>query len=142
MLSQLQIHPSANELHIPLKEEMKGRYIFRRYEKTSAGFSMSLDKPISPGMMGGWVKRVGELLGFERNTICYNLRYMAGNNLDQQGKSFEFPFIDSQGCERLAYQVGRLMGYYTKESCVETARLPQMHRSGNALHVAAVSTFN
>lgn len=75
-----------------MKEEIKGRHIFRRYEKTSAGLSMSLDKPISQGMMGGWVKRVGELLGFERNTICYNLRYMAGNNLDQKGKSMTFPF--------------------------------------------------
>lgn len=34
-------------------------------------------------MMGGWVKAVGNILGFERDTISYTLRYMAGNNFDQ-----------------------------------------------------------
>lgn len=43
------------------------------------------EKPITQGMMGGWVKAIGKILGFKRNTICYNLRYMAGNNLDQHG---------------------------------------------------------
>lgn len=44
------------------------------------------EQPIKQGMMGGWVKRIKMLLGFERSTICYSLRYMAGNNLDQDGE--------------------------------------------------------
>ncbi|KAG6354084.1 hypothetical protein INS49_005055 [Diaporthe citri] len=88
MLSELHVHPSGNELPLSLKDEIKGRYIFRRCVKTSIGFSMS-NQPISQGMMGGWVKRIGLLLGFERNTICYSLRYMAGNSLDQHGSISE-----------------------------------------------------
>ncbi|CAN8106110.1 unnamed protein product [Discula destructiva] len=40
-------------------------------------------QPISQGMMGDWVKRIGKILGFENNTIAYSLRYRAGNMLDQ-----------------------------------------------------------
>lgn len=38
-------------------------------------------------MMGGWVKRIGTICGFKRNTICYTLRYAAGNKLDENGMS-------------------------------------------------------
>jgi hypothetical protein len=37
--------------------------------------------------MTSWVKRVGEIIGYKNNTICYSLRYMAGNSLDQSGTS-------------------------------------------------------
>lgn len=83
-LGELRIHPSTNELALPFKEEVQDKYVFRQCDKTSTGFVMS-DKPISQGMMSSWVRRIGKLLGFKRNTICYNLRYMAGNNLDQDG---------------------------------------------------------
>ena len=82
---KLLIHPSGNELPLSLKEEMRDQYIFRQTEKTPMGFVMSQNR-ISQATMSGWVKRIGVLLGFERNTISYNLRYMAGNKMDQNGK--------------------------------------------------------
>lgn len=81
---ELRIHPSGNELPLSLKEDMKDQYIFRQTEKTPMGFVMSQNR-ISQAAMSGWVKRIGVLLGFERNTISYNLRYMAGNKMDQNG---------------------------------------------------------
>lgn len=90
MLSTLRVHPSSRELQLPFKDDIKQWHIFRRCEKTCVGFTMS-DQPITQGMISAWVKRVGKLLGFEKNTICYSLRYMAGNNLDQHGACHCFP---------------------------------------------------
>lgn len=84
-LAELGPSPQARELPLDLKDDILDRYVFRKCEKTSLGIVMA-DQPITQGMMGGWVKRIGKLLGFERNTICYTLRYAAGNNLDEDGK--------------------------------------------------------
>ncbi|KAH6953926.1 hypothetical protein BKA56DRAFT_681701 [Ilyonectria sp. MPI-CAGE-AT-0026] len=43
---------------------------------------MSLTEPITYGMMAAWIKRTGEILGRLYTTICYSLRYNAGNELD------------------------------------------------------------
>lgn len=90
-LSELDIHPEASELPFHIKEEMKDRFIFRQCEKLSTGWEMC-EKPITPGMMGATVKRIGRILGFKRNTICYSLRYMAGNNLNESGMYSQFDF--------------------------------------------------
>ncbi|CAJ2503094.1 Uu.00g104880.m01.CDS01 [Anthostomella pinea] len=82
LLSRLKIHPSGNELPLSLKPELNDVHLFRRTKKTLAGFVMS-EEPITYDTMRTWINRIGKLLGFEHNTICYNLRYMAGNNLDQ-----------------------------------------------------------
>ncbi|KAI0448477.1 hypothetical protein F5B21DRAFT_510101 [Xylaria acuta] len=44
---------------------------------------MSKDQPITSNMMGAWVRKIGELSGFEHSTVCYSLRYMAGNTMDR-----------------------------------------------------------
>lgn len=84
-LSELKIDPNDSELPLCFKEDILNHYVFRQCKKTASGFTMA-QEPITQGTMAGWVKRIGKLLGFERNTICYSLRYMAGNNLDQHGK--------------------------------------------------------
>lgn len=84
-IADLDIHNGDNELPLPTKQEIHKDYVFRRAVRTLTGYQMSAQR-IEKGVMGGWVKRVGELLGFEHPTICYNLRYMAGNNMDQHSK--------------------------------------------------------
>lgn len=86
-LCELRVHPTSNELPLTLRPELNDTHIFRRAERTVTGFKTSEKKPIGYSMMSKWVKRIGLLLGFEHNTICYNLRYMAGNKLDQSGAS-------------------------------------------------------
>ncbi|KAI1261826.1 hypothetical protein F5Y18DRAFT_193700 [Xylariaceae sp. FL1019] len=46
------------------------------------GFILS-NEGITRGVTTKGVNRIGELLGFEHSTICYNLRFMAGNNMDR-----------------------------------------------------------
>lgn len=84
-LDKLEIHPKSNELRLTIKKELRKVPIFRQVEKTMDGYQMSLTKSITTVQMGQWVKRLGELTGFESNTICYCLRYMAGNKMDQNG---------------------------------------------------------
>lgn len=83
-LEGMAIHDDEPELCIPLRDDILNVLIFRRADRDLHGYVMS-EKPISLSMMGGWVKRIGELIGFKSNTICYSLRYMAGNALDQSG---------------------------------------------------------
>ncbi|KAI0465727.1 hypothetical protein F4859DRAFT_507826 [Xylaria cf. heliscus] len=64
ILNKLRIHPSRNEFPLHLRSNLNNIFIFRRAVKSIT-------------------RRIGVLLGFEHNTISYNLRYMAGNNLDQ-----------------------------------------------------------
>ncbi|KAI8954520.1 C2H2 finger domain protein [Xylaria longipes] len=82
ILNKLRIHPSGNEFPLYLRPELDNVFIFRRAAKSMTGYTIS-DAPIGYDMMSKWIKRIGVLLGFEHNTISYNLRYMAGNNLDQ-----------------------------------------------------------
>lgn len=83
-LAHLDIHEGEFELLLPLKKELENVPVFRRTEQTLTGCRMS-QEPISLSMISGWVKRIGELLGFEYSTICYSLRYMAGNKMDRSG---------------------------------------------------------
>ena len=64
---------------------MDDLYVFRRAVKTLVGYEISLNEPISPAMIAGWIRRVGELTGFEVPTIPYNLRYNAANVFDKSG---------------------------------------------------------
>ncbi|KAI0855985.1 C2H2 finger domain protein [Xylaria cubensis] len=82
VLSQLKVFPESNELPLTLKPEVKDIYVFRKPVKRFLGYELSQD-PLPYETMSQWVRRIGTLLGFENNTICYNLRYMAGNNMDR-----------------------------------------------------------
>ncbi|CAJ2505567.1 Uu.00g129610.m01.CDS01 [Anthostomella pinea] len=82
-LDDLDIHPGKNELPLPLRDDLKGVCIFRRAITTSIGLQISPAEPITYGMMSGWIKRIGEILGLQYPTIAYSLRYNAGNELDQ-----------------------------------------------------------
>ncbi|KAF5520978.1 hypothetical protein CGCA056_v007802 [Colletotrichum aenigma] len=82
-LSKLDIHNGEKELPLPFKEEVSDTFIFRRAIDTMAGYQISLDERISAGMMNGWTKRIGEILGFNYPTTAYTLRYNAANAFDQ-----------------------------------------------------------
>ncbi|KAF4480421.1 hypothetical protein CGGC5_v011005 [Colletotrichum fructicola Nara gc5] len=82
-LRNLDIHPGERELPLPLREDLGETYIFRRAVETLTGYQISPNERISSGMMAAWIKRIGEILGFEYPTIAYNLRYNAANAFDQ-----------------------------------------------------------
>jgi hypothetical protein len=84
-LDMLDIHAGEKELPLPLKKEFDDRLVFRRAVKTLTGYDISMDAPITYGMMARWIRRIGEILGFEYATIPYNLRYAAANGFDQSG---------------------------------------------------------
>jgi hypothetical protein len=82
-VGRLDIHPGEWELRLPLKASMDDIYVFRRAVKTLVGYEISANEPINPAMIAGWIRRVGELAGFEVPTIPYNLRYNAANVFDR-----------------------------------------------------------
>ncbi|KAK2732924.1 C2H2 finger domain-containing protein [Colletotrichum kahawae] len=82
-LDILDIHPGERELLLPLKEDLNNTFIFCRAVEILTGYQISPDERISSGMMAAWIKRIGEILGFEYPTIAYNLRYNAANAFDQ-----------------------------------------------------------
>ncbi|EFY90641.1 hypothetical protein J3458_013381 [Metarhizium acridum] len=82
-LDELDIHPGERELPLPLRSDLKEVCIFRRAVKTLTGYEMSTTKTITKGMIAGWIKRVGEIMGLQYETIPYSLRYNAANEFDQ-----------------------------------------------------------
>lgn len=78
------------ELELGLKPELADEFVFRRAARTTLGLQTS-KRQISEGMINEWVKTVGMLAGFKYNTICYTLRYMAGNVMDKNGMSIRPP---------------------------------------------------
>ncbi|KAK1840387.1 C2H2 finger domain-containing protein [Colletotrichum chrysophilum] len=82
-LHSLDIHPGERELPLPLREGLNDTFVFRRAVETLTGYQISPDGRISSGMMAAWIKRIGEILGFEYPTIAYSLRYNAANAFDQ-----------------------------------------------------------
>ena len=82
-LHKLDIHPGEVELPLPIRDDMKEVYVFRRAVKTLTGYDISPTEPITYNMMAGWIKRVGEILGLAYETIPYNLRYNAANEFDE-----------------------------------------------------------
>jgi hypothetical protein len=85
-LDNLEIYPGERELRLPLREDLNEVPLFRRAVKTLTGFEMSITGRISYGMMAAWIKKIGEVLGRLYTTICYSLRYNAGNELDGSRK--------------------------------------------------------
>ncbi|KAK9774936.1 putative C2H2 finger domain protein [Seiridium cardinale] len=84
--NHLNIINGENVLRLPLKDDLKDVLVFRRAEKDVYGFTTSRSVGISSAMMTTWLRRIGELAGFEHNTMSYSLRYNAGNNMDQNGR--------------------------------------------------------
>ncbi|KAH0593457.1 hypothetical protein MHUMG1_08915 [Metarhizium humberi] len=82
-LDGLDIHPGERELPLPLRSDLKEVCIFRRAVKTLTGYEMSATKTITHGMIASWIKRVGEIMGLQYETIPYSLRYNAANEFDQ-----------------------------------------------------------
>jgi hypothetical protein len=78
-LKTLDIHPDELEMQLPLREDLKDVYVFRRAVRTLTGFDISNNEPISSAMMAAWTRRIDEILGLEIPTIPYNLRYNAAN---------------------------------------------------------------
>lgn len=101
-ISTLRIHPDANELRLVLRDDIKDMPLFRRSIKTITGYEMSTTAAITQAMTGKWIQSIGKLLGFEHNTIAYNLRYFAGNSLDQSGKCPTIPHHCYQRARGLA----------------------------------------
>lgn len=87
LLKTLNIHPNETELQLPLRTELDKVFIFRRAVQMLTGYVISDNKPISYGMIAGWTKRCGELLGLAYGTIPYNLRYNAANQWTASGLS-------------------------------------------------------
>lgn len=84
LLYTSKIEAGENQIKVGLRPDIMNTHVFRRTEKTVTGLQMGT-RPIDRSMMSKMVGTVGRLAGFEGNTICYTLRYMAGNNLDQSG---------------------------------------------------------
>lgn len=84
-ISNFNIHPGELELRLPLREDLNETFVFRRAFEGLDGYEISPNTRIEGGMMGGWIKRIGLILGLEYPTIAYNLRYNAANVLDQSG---------------------------------------------------------
>lgn len=59
-------------------------YLFCGTEKGPMGYFLS-EKRISGDVMHNTLLRIGRILGYEGNTTAYTLRYMAGNNMNQEG---------------------------------------------------------
>uniref|UniRef100_A0A8H7NI66 Uncharacterized protein n=1 Tax=Bionectria ochroleuca TaxID=29856 RepID=A0A8H7NI66_BIOOC len=68
-----------------ISPEFDDRFVFRRAVKAVTGYDISMDAPITYGMISRWIRRIGEILGFEYSTIPYNLRYAAADGFDQSG---------------------------------------------------------
>ncbi|KAM0814231.1 hypothetical protein AB5N19_00021 [Seiridium cardinale] len=85
--NHLNIINGENVLRLPLKDDLKDVLVFRRAGKDVYGFTTSRSVGITSAMMTTWLRRIGELAGFEHNTMSYSLRYNAGNNMDQNGTS-------------------------------------------------------
>ncbi|KAE9566472.1 hypothetical protein CGMCC3_g17382 [Colletotrichum fructicola] len=82
-LSKLDIHDGEKELPLPFKDDLGDTFIFRKAVYTMTGYQISLNERITAGMMNGWIKRIGEILGFNYPTTAYTLRYNAANAFDQ-----------------------------------------------------------
>lgn len=81
-LYMTQVEKGENEQLVPLKPSIMERSIFCR--ATTTGLEIG-EQRIERSAMAKIVGSVGRLAGFDGNTISYNLRYMAGNNMDQSG---------------------------------------------------------
>lgn len=84
MLGEMDIADGDQQLLFQIKPELHDTYLFRRTEDTMTG-PVTSNESITYNIVRNWVLSVGKLAGFETNTICYSLRYMTGNNLDQNG---------------------------------------------------------
>lgn len=91
MLHLAKIREGEAELKFPIKDELLAVPVFRRAERDSCGWKMT-DKPMTMKQMTYNIQTVGRIAGFE-NVMCYNLRYMAGNGLDQNSMSDQTSLI-------------------------------------------------
>ncbi|KAI9148655.1 C2H2 finger domain-containing protein [Paramyrothecium foliicola] len=82
-IERLDIHPGELELPLPLRSDLNDTFVFRRAIKMVTGYEMSATERITYGMIAGWIKAIGVIMGMEYSTIAYSLRYNAANGLDQ-----------------------------------------------------------
>ncbi|KAI1271427.1 C2H2 finger domain protein [Xylaria sp. FL0933] len=80
----LDIYDGENELLLPLKAEFDDMPVFRQPCRAETGGHYVMGtSPVHAGTMTTRFTAIGELAGYEHNTISYGIRYGAGNTLDQ-----------------------------------------------------------
>lgn len=86
LLHTINIHDDEAEIRLPIKKELHAVPVFRNVARGPLNWYMT-DKRIGDGQIRYTILRAGRIAGFEGNTMCYNLRYMAGNGLDRNSMS-------------------------------------------------------
>ena len=82
ILFQLQARHSKGCQPISWKEDMLDVPIFRRVYATKDGIKTSPDKALPYNVFQGWIKRLGEALGYLQTLTTYCLRRALGNAIN------------------------------------------------------------
>jgi hypothetical protein len=114
-IERLDIHPGELELPLPLRLELDDTFVFRRAIKMVTGYEMSATERITYGMIAGWIKAIGVIMGMEYSTIAYSLRYNAANGLDQSRMCLSFLLFvsyHSQSCLLLPFTSDFVLSFF------------------------------
>ena len=85
-LSKLYIPPGLNQLPLCLKQDLYDIPVLRQPVRRSDGWSISPNQPLLYSTLLPWIKRLGEITGFEQVTRPYSLRYAGGKAFNASGK--------------------------------------------------------
>jgi hypothetical protein len=85
LLLQLKIRDGCHSLEVPLKEEMKDVYVFRKCGSTAMNLITTRERLPYPTIKAQ-MQDVGEITGFKQIAKPYCLRYGSGNAFDADGR--------------------------------------------------------
>lgn len=85
-LYSLGVLDGKGQQQLKLRDEILDKFVFCQVEREPTGYRIALEKRLAESTLRYWMRRVGEITGFEQVTRPYLLRYAAAKEFNNSGE--------------------------------------------------------
>lgn len=85
-LYSLGVLDGKGQQQLKLRAEILDKFVFCQVEREPTGYRIALEKRLKESTLRYWMRRVGEITGFEQLTRPYLLRYAAAKEFNNSGE--------------------------------------------------------
>ena len=85
-LYSLGVLNGKGQQELKLKDEILDKFVFCQVEREATGYRIALEKRLTDSTIRSWMRRGGEITGFDQITRPYLLRYAGAKEFNSSGE--------------------------------------------------------
>lgn len=85
-LYSLRVLNGKGQQELKLKDDILDKFVFCQVEREATGYRIALEKRLTDSTIRSWMRRGGEITGFDQITRPYLLRYAGAKEFNSSGE--------------------------------------------------------